>query len=111
VGDDAAVFAAKKLLVDKLRNTGRLTSGGLNMEPFEVLRDIIRLESFPSVGGPPQLVKVYEHMNAVPLGVFWPTRASQKVTLLGRPLMAYEKIGWRVIDPDQPAEVPRTQKR
>ena len=49
VGDTNAVSAAKASLVEKLRSSGRLTSGGLDMEPFEVLRDIIRSEKFPSV--------------------------------------------------------------
>jgi hypothetical protein len=111
VGDEEAVIEAKRLLVEKLRMAGRLTAGGLNMEPFEVLRDIIRAGCFPSVGGSPQLVKVYEHMNTVPLGVYWPNRKSNQITLLGRPLMDYEKVGWRVVDPDQAGENPRMQRR
>lgn len=71
------------------------------MEPFEVLRDIIRSKNYPSVGGPIQIVKIHEHANAVPVGVLWPDKAGS-VSLLGRPLMAYEKIPWGVIDPDVP---------
>jgi hypothetical protein len=111
VGDGEAVTEAKRLLIEKLRATDRLVTGGLNMEPLEVLRDIIRSELFPSVGGSPQLVKIYEHMNAVPLGVYWPDRQGGQVTLLGRPLMDYEKLGWRVVDPDQADENPRSIHR
>ena len=46
-------------------------------------------------------VKIYEHANAVPVGVLWPDKAGS-VSLLGRPLMAYEKLAWGVIDPDAP---------
>ena len=90
----------RKRLVKYLKENGRLVSGGLNMEPFEVLRDMIRASEFPSIGGAPQLVKVYEHMNAVPAGVLWPDRQTGTVSVLGRPLMDYEKIRWRTIDPD-----------
>lgn len=107
VGDRDAIIEAKRRLVERLRSTGRLTSGGLNMEPFDVLRDILRLEIFKSVGGAPQIVKIYEHMNVVPLGVYWPDRDSGQVAVLGRPLMEYEKVNWRVLDPDDAAAIPK----
>ena len=110
LGDKEPIVAAKQLLAEKLRSKDRLTSGGLNMEPFEVLRDVIRSKKFPSVVGSPQLMKIYEHMNAVPLGVYWPDVGSGQITLLGRPLLDNEKIGWRVVDPDQPDAVPRIQR-
>jgi hypothetical protein len=100
VGDDEPVQQAKSLLLERLRATGRLQQGGLNMEPFDVLRDIIRSTRFPSVGGAPQIVKIYEHMNATPLGVHWPSKASGQVSLLGRPLMRYERVSSGVLDPD-----------
>jgi len=77
------------------------------MEPFEVLRDIIRSGMFPSVGGAPQVVKVYEHMNVHPFGVHWPDKSGGMVTLLGRPLMAYEKPPSGIIDPDAPQAKPQ----
>jgi hypothetical protein len=100
VGDEEVVREAKLQLVEKLRATDRLACGGLNMEPFEVLRDVIRSKSFPSVGGAPQVVKIYEHMNVHPFGVFWPDRRSGVVCLFGRPLMDYEKPPSGSIDPD-----------
>lgn len=102
VGDEPAIQDAKQRLVDLLRTREKLSSGSLNMEPFEVLRDIIRSQKFPSVGGPMQLVKVYEHANSIPIGVYWPNRESGNVSVLGRPLMDYERISWGVIDPDAP---------
>jgi hypothetical protein len=33
------------------------------MGPFEVLRDVIREARCDSVGGPPQVAKVYRHLN------------------------------------------------
>jgi hypothetical protein len=95
------------MLVELLRSRGKLDGGGLNMEPIEVLRDIIRSEALPSVGGPPQMVKLYEHMNAIPFGIYWPNLASGRVTVLGRDLMSYEATSWGVIDPDHPTQKPR----
>lgn len=106
VGDGPAVAKARSMLVDLLRAQGKLDNGGLNMEPFEVLRDIIRSAEFPSVGGPPQVVKIYQHMNALPFGVYWPTKNEGQVTVLGRPLMPYETTSWGVIDPDRPLDKP-----
>jgi hypothetical protein len=102
VGDKEAVHAAKQNLVSMLREREKLTKGALDMEPFVVLRDIIRAKTVSSVGGPIQLVKIYEHANAVPIGVYWPDRSAGCIALLGRPLMDYEKSKWGVIDPDNP---------
>ncbi|TPW25834.1 hypothetical protein [Pararhizobium mangrovi] len=102
-GDEDVVDEAKKRLVEKLRSTGKIRSGSLDMEPFEVLRDLLREEKFSSIGGPIQMVKIYEHANAVPMGVFWPNKEAGVVSILGRPLMDYEKIPWGVIDPDDPS--------
>jgi hypothetical protein len=109
VGDEDVVTEARKQLVTKLRANKRLTEGGLNMEPFEVLRDIIRSQVFPSVGGAPQLVKLYEHMNVHPFGVYWPDRTANVISLLGRPLMKYERPPSGIIDPDDPTTAIRTK--
>lgn len=102
IGDGDAVASAKERLVSLLRDRGKIKSGSFDMEPFEILRDIIREEKFGSVGGPIQLVKIYEHANAVPVGVYWPDRVSGAISVLGRPLMEYESTKWGVIDPDHP---------
>lgn len=101
VGDDEVVKVAKEELVRLLRTKGKLTDGGLDMEPFEVLRDLLRSNAHPEIGGAPQLVKIYEHMNAHPFPIYWPNRKSGELTILGRPLMPYEKVRGRAIDPDK----------
>ena len=102
IGDNDAIDEARKMLVKLLKEREMLSSGSFNMEPFEVLRDLIRGGRFPSVGGPIQLVKIYQHSNAVPVGVYWPTKEAQKTTVLGRPLLDFEKCSWGVVDPDNP---------
>jgi hypothetical protein len=111
IGDEDAIATARSSLIERLRGLGKLPNGNLDMEPFEVLRDIIRSEKFPSVGGSPQVVKLYEHMNTVPFGVYWPDRASGQISVLGRPLMDYERVGYSVIDPDNPAPVRKVSDR
>ena len=91
-----------KLLQERYKLTANESeSKGFDFEPFEVLRDILR-ESKPegSVGGPPQIVKVYQHMNTRPIAVYWPNKEAQKVSLLGRPLLEYENTDYWILDPE-----------
>ena len=70
------------------------------MEPLEVLRDMLRDGGHPHIGGAPQLVKIYRHLNCLPIAVAWPDKNSGKVTELGRPYLDYEIPRWPVLDPD-----------
>lgn len=91
---------AKARLVTLLRTRMKLTSGGFDMEPFEVLRDMIRSGEYPLIGGAPQVFKIYEFLNTQPYAVVWPQRSEGTVTLLGRPLLPYERTSSMVLDPD-----------
>jgi len=76
-------------------------AGSLNLEPFEVVRDMLRDSARAhSIGGAPQVVKVYQHMNTQPIAVIWPSAKDGQVFLQGRPLLGYENIDSWVIDPD-----------
>lgn len=92
---------AKERLVDLLRERGKLQTGGFDMEPFEVLRDMIRSGSYPTVGGAPQVAKVYKYLRAQHFAVSWPD-ASGVAHALGRPALSYENFELPVIDPDNP---------
>jgi hypothetical protein len=39
-------------------------------------------------------------MNTQPFGIYWPDRASGQISVLGRPLLAYELPNTGVLDPD-----------
>jgi hypothetical protein len=91
---------AKERLVNLLRDKNKLGSGGLDMEPFEVLRDMIRERADDHIGGPPQVMKVYRHMNVVPFGVKWMVGNSTQFCLHGRPLLDYEAPRYPILDPD-----------
>ena len=83
-----------------VKERGGLSGRTLDMEPFEVLRDIIRENASQDVGGPPQLVKVYASSSSRVFGVFWPNRNAGKITVLGRTLLPFERLQCPVIDPD-----------
>src|SRR5207249_4591801 len=97
VGDEAAVDAANHRLRTLLYDGRAKTySTGLDMEPLEVLRDIIRDQQFTSVGGP-QVAKVYQHLNVEFFGVLWDGQA----TVAGRSLLSYERAWIPALDPDR----------
>src|SRR6202040_3699880 len=73
---------------------------GWDMEPASVVRDMIREKFSDAVGGPLQVVKVYRHCNAQPFAVPWPQQKGGRVSLLGRPLMDFERYNAPLMDPD-----------
>ncbi|SMO92562.1 hypothetical protein [Fodinibius sediminis] len=93
-----------KLLKEKygLTTENGASKKGFDMEPFEVLRNMLRkADPNDSIGGAPQLVKVYQHMNCRSVGVYWPNKSSKNVYLLGRPLFDYENTDNWIMDPDK----------
>jgi hypothetical protein len=75
---DRAVEARNRLaslLDSKYTNADEFQ--GLNWEPFEVIRDMLRDPNHSeTIGGAPQVVKVYQYFQTAPLAVYWPDRAS-----------------------------------
>jgi hypothetical protein len=90
----------KRRLVLLLRERGKLTTGEFDIEPFEVLRDMLRSGDFPHIGGPPQMAKIYQHLNTTPVAVCWPSFADGRVSIGGRALLEYEKIEMPTLAPD-----------
>jgi hypothetical protein len=98
---DHAVEAYDRLRV-LLRGRKRLETGGLDMEPFEVLRDMIRNGEHPEIGGPPQLAKVYKHLNSQFFAIPWKVGARDQLCIAGRPMLSYERIEVPIVNPDGP---------
>ncbi len=96
MGDN--VYEASRLLYRKLEQRGKLVTGELDMEPLEVLLEMIESDDFDSIGGPPQLVKVYPYANVLPINVLWPRENPRFVAHLGRPLLNYEGSRYGCID-------------
>ena len=92
------VSEASKLLYQKLGQRGKLVAGGLDMEPLEVLLEMIESDAFGSIGGPPQLVKVYPYANVLPINVLWPRESPKYVAHFGRPLLNYEGSRYGCLD-------------
>lgn len=84
----------------KMQEKGKIAGNFFDMEPFEVLRDIIRNDDDWAIGGTPQLIKVYKHLNSMPYGIYWPNKESHQITMMGRPLLSYETFRNPIIDPD-----------
>lgn len=90
----------RKRIFDLMKRKGKDVGDGFDMEPFEILRDVIRNEEDFSIGGPIQIAKIYKHMNIMPLAVYWPSKSNGKITFLGRQLLDYEFVPYLILDPD-----------
>jgi hypothetical protein len=85
VGDE--VDDAKEQLTALLRERRRLTTGGFDMEPLEVLTAMIDSPKYVTIGGYVQLIKVYRSLRVVPFVI---ERGGIR-SLFGRPLLDYEE--------------------
>lgn len=77
---------AKRLIRKQLDSVDRLRSGGIDMEPLQVLGQMIDNDRFLEIGGRIQLVKIYRSLKTVPFVV---SKDDEK-SLFGRPLLSYE---------------------
>jgi hypothetical protein len=84
-----------------LQARNKLAGSGFDMEPFEVLRDMIRERVDHRIGGAPQVAKVYRYMRTQNFAVNWPD-ADGPPHALGRPPLPYEQFDLPVINPDKP---------
>lgn len=101
IGDNAQVKLARKLLSEKIKAKASHGPFSLNMEPFEVVRDMLRsADSESTIGGAPQMIIVHQFMHAAPVGVYWPKKKSGRVFIQGRPILGYENIDRYILDPD-----------
>ncbi len=76
----------------------------LDMEPFQALCKMLRsVDKTDSIGGAPQMIKVYQFQNSAPVGVYWPkmipSNPKQNRTLLGRKMLDFEDTDLWFIDP------------
>jgi hypothetical protein len=101
IGDAPQVKIAKQLLAKRIKENASKGCFQFDMEPFEVVRDMLRAAgSDGTIGGPPQLVVVHQFMQATPIGVYWPDKASGRVSIQGRLTLDYENIDRYILDPD-----------
>ena len=98
IGDNVGLAMAN--VYDILKERKRVRSIGMGMEPFEVLVKFIRDQEKNSIGGPPQIWKVYPHLNTMPINVYWPSRSNGALSFGGRVLLPYERNNYLALDPD-----------
>ncbi|MGY0354231.1 hypothetical protein ACWY2R_07045 [Enterococcus avium] len=66
-------------------------------------------KEYPTIGGAPQLIKLYQHMNAQPIGIFWSEdrdtmknkeelRKNGEPNILGRYILDYENTDFLFMD-------------
>lgn len=101
-GDEPAVKKSKELLLSKLEAKYRKRRlQGLDMEPFEVVRDMLRdSKHAETIGGAPQIIKVYQYLQTGTFVIYWPDKKSGILHLQGRPCLAYERVDKLALDPD-----------
>lgn len=107
IGDVAKDFRGK--LVRRLSEQGAENAKHFEYLPLALLRDELRAaDGASSIGGPPQLIRIAEHMNTRVLAVEWdatanprePREGDKAPTVLGRPLFDYENVDYWVLNPD-----------
>lgn len=76
---------------------------GLDMEPFEALCNLLRkTKPDDTIGGAPQMIKVYQYQNSRPVGIYWPEKTQDPFanrTLLGRRMFDFEDTELWFMDP------------
>lgn len=97
--DDAARDAARQTALllwgrDKTRRN-------IDLEPLEVLMDVVATDRHPYVGGAPQIAKVYRHMNTQFFATVWPRSGGSEPParhVFGRALAPNEVCSWPIFD-------------
>jgi hypothetical protein len=93
IGDWAKAFRGQLV-----RSLNVMESSGtpVYLEPLLLLADALKAaRTTDTIGGPPQLVRVTQHMNTRPICVRW----NGEDTLFGRQLFEYENTDYWIIDP------------
>lgn len=106
IGDQRENYKAelRRLLVEKYGEQCKNYMGaGLDMEPFEALCNLLAKASpNDTIGGAPQMVKVYQYQNSRPVGIYWPKKTDnpfENRTLLGRRMFEFEDTELWFMDP------------
>jgi len=99
-----AIAETNRLLLSRGKTTAEI-----NYEPLEVLGQIISDGSFSTIGGAPQVGKVYPYFRTQLFQVKWQEVGSpvESCHIAGRPLLPTEKCSWPIFDPDRGFYVPR----
>lgn len=93
IGDE--VSAARRNIFLKLEADGVKDNDPVDMQPLDTLMEFIDNPEIRSIGGIPQMAKVYPFMNVLPFGF---RNKYRQLFHFGRPLMEYETYPYPIID-------------
>jgi hypothetical protein len=108
IGDDNQARNRAIAETNRMLGERNKTTDDINYEPLEVLGGIIRDPLFPSIGGAPQVGKVYQYLKTQLFQVKWESGDSADVChIAGRPLLPTERCSWPIFDPNRGFHEPR----
>lgn len=112
-GDEEHVIRARLMFSERLNSKGagphQVKKFKIDWEPFEVIRDMLdEVKSdhmkygHGSIGGAPQVLKIYEHLSSQVLGVRWKNKddCEEHTYISGRRALGYETPDAWVLDPE-----------
>ena len=96
IGDRDAVMPARLAIFNQLEADGVQIGGAINMQPLYVLMDFINNPKFTTIGGAPQLLKVYPYMKILPWGFRYGKDTS--IYFYGRKILDYETFPYPIFN-------------
>ena len=76
------------------------TTMELDLEPMDVILDLIDNTHYTGIGGRLQLLKIYPHLNTIPIGILRRKSGKEEISVFGRPLLNYETFPYPIYDLD-----------
>lgn len=101
IGDNVAEIRQK--IFQRLENDKVKDRGLVDMQPLDVLMDEINDNSLKtrSIGGYPQMVKIYPFMRVLPIGFRQLKKGKRIISYAGRPLLDFEIFPYPIYDLDE----------
>jgi len=98
IGDE--LEKSQAILADEISKSGKTLSRRFDMEPFKVLIEMIRENTYTSIDGAVQIAKIHPPGTTEFLGVYWPSVIGGKKTFLGKNVNTDNNPAVKYIDPD-----------
>jgi hypothetical protein len=96
IGDQ--INAVRKKIFDLLERDSVPQNGDFDMQPLEVLMEYITNPKIRSIGGYPQMLKIYPFMNLLPIGFLHMNEGEKVISYYGRLLLKYETFPYPIYD-------------
>lgn len=93
IGDKEVIAQARHAIFTQLDLDGVKDGDSFDMQPLSVLLDYIRNPKYTTIGGSPQLLKVYPFLRTLPWGF---TSGDKEIYFYGRKLLSYETFPYPI---------------